>query len=526
MRISTTQFYEASAANYQRTYTNVVKTGQEVSSQVRINTASDDPVGAARLLQLGQQSAMLEQYKTNLGTAKLTLTQSETALGSIQNALQRAQELVISAGTGAFTDADRKANAAELDQIQSTILGLMNSQDANGQYLFGGSKTSTPPYSQNADGSYSYNGDQSSLNLPIGDSMSIASNTTGWAAFEQAINTTRTSTTMTSPAVDDGRVTLSGGQVSSNTTYNAKFAAGAPYTVTLLSSTQLQITDAAGNDVTAEASQGGKFSSVDAANQTVNFRGVDLNMNINLSDADRNSTATADTALAGHSFQFAATPDSFATARSPGNSSSAQITGTTESNSAAYSSSFPPGGAVLKFTSATTYDLYASPITSDSKPVSSGTMTGSNATAAGLTFAMSGTPAAGDQFTIQANTHQSQNILNTLGQLSAALKVPADGDPIATQKARAALDSALGNLTSASNQISTALSDSGARGRMVDDQSATNDSLSANNQTNQGTILNSDPVEAYTRLQLQQNMLQAAQLAFSMISKLNLFDKI
>ncbi|RML22391.1 Flagellar hook-associated protein FlgL, partial [Pseudomonas syringae pv. maculicola] len=96
------------------------------------------------------------------------------------------------------------AKAAELKQYQSQILGLMNSQDANGQYIFAGSKSSAPPYAQNADGTYSYSGDQTSVNLAIGDGLVLPSNTTGHEAFEQAVNTTRTSSTLLSPATDDG----------------------------------------------------------------------------------------------------------------------------------------------------------------------------------------------------------------------------------------------------------------------------------------------------------------------------------
>jgi flagellar hook-associated protein 3 FlgL len=47
--------------------------------------------------------------------------------------------------------------------------------------------------------------------------------------------------------------------VSSSVSYNSKFRSGEPYTVDFVSGTQLKITDAAGNDVTAEASQGGAF---------------------------------------------------------------------------------------------------------------------------------------------------------------------------------------------------------------------------------------------------------------------------
>jgi flagellar hook-associated protein 3 FlgL len=77
MRISTGQFYESSAANYQRNFANVVKSSEEASSLVRVNTAADDPVGASRLLQLGQQASMLDQYSSNMTTIKATLGQTK-----------------------------------------------------------------------------------------------------------------------------------------------------------------------------------------------------------------------------------------------------------------------------------------------------------------------------------------------------------------------------------------------------------------------------------------------------------------
>ncbi|MEJ5058224.1 MULTISPECIES: flagellar hook-associated protein 3 [unclassified Pseudomonas] len=521
MRISTAQYYEITAANYQRNFNKAIATSNEASSLVRVNTAADDPIGAGRLLQLGQQSAMIDQYKTNISSTKNALSLQETTLSSIGTALQRAKEIALSANNGIATDADRKAYAEELSQIQEQVLGLMNSKDSAGNYLFSGSKTDTAPYSKNADGTFTYNGDQTSINLGIGDNLSIATNTTGWDAFQQTINTSRTQTTMTAPAVDDGRVVLSSGQINSSATYNAKFAGGEPYTVTFLSSTQLRITDALGNDVTAEASQNGVVSNSNGANQVVNFRGVDMKLNINLQSGD-----VPDTAIAGHTFQLASTPDTFNTSRSPGNPSTAVITGSSVTNNTAYTNAFPSGGAILKFTSATDFDLYAAPITADSRPVSSGTMVGTNATAAGVTFAVGGTPGAGDQFVIQANNHQTQNVLDTLGQMMTAMNLPVGSDPVARQKFLAAMDSGMGNLDSASNQIGTAVTSIGARGQSLDDQSTTNETLTLANTASQSSIRDSDPAEVMTRLTLQQTMLQAAQLAFSKISQLGLFNKI
>ncbi len=315
MRISTAQYYATQAAQYQRNYSKTVATANEASSLQRINTAADDPIGAERLLKLGQQASMLEQYQGNIDTTKSALTVQESTLNSITTALQRAKEIGLAANNGIATDTDRKAYAAELSQIQQQVLGLMNSKDANGNYLFSGSKTDTAPYSQNADGTYTYNGDQTQINLGIGDGLSVASNTTGWDAFQQTINTSRTTTSMTAPTPDDGRVVLTNGIVGTAATYNAKFAAGQPYTVDFISSTQLKITDALGNDVTTEASQNGAITNSNGANQTVSFRGVDLKLNINLKPGDTNPDAV----IAGHSFQLAATPDSFTTSRSAGN---------------------------------------------------------------------------------------------------------------------------------------------------------------------------------------------------------------
>lgn len=316
MRISTTQFFESTNTNYQRNYSNLNKTSEEVSSGIKLNTAGDDPVGAARVLQLAQQNSMLTQYETNIGTINTNVVTTETTLTSIIDTMQAAREQIVSAGSGAFTDSDRLAKASALKQYQSQILGLMNSQDPNGQYIFSGSKASTPPYAQNADGSYSYKGDQTSVNLAVGDGLVMASNTTGFEAFEQSVNTTRTSATRLSPATDDGKIGLSSGLVTSTPTYNASYQAGEPYTLTFLSGTQFKITDASGTDVSSDTSSGGKFSHGSFDAQTFTFRGVEMTLNVNLPAADRVSDATADAALANRSYQLASTPDSVSTARS------------------------------------------------------------------------------------------------------------------------------------------------------------------------------------------------------------------
>ncbi|QKF53829.1 flagellar hook-associated protein 3 [Pseudomonas graminis] len=534
MRISTTQFYETSAANYSRTYANVTKTGDEVASQVKLNTAGDDPVGAGRVLQLQQMGTMLNQYKSNIDTINTGVVQTETALTAVTSAIQRAQELVLAAGNATFTDKDRQANAAELKEVQTQILGLMNSQDADGTYLFSGSKGTTAPYALSTDGTYSYQGDQTRNQLAVGSGITMASNTTGWDAFEQAINTTRTSMTLTSPAVNDNVIALSGGSVTNSAEYNTKFTPGEPYSISFQSSTQFKILDKDGTDVTAEASSAGKFTSTSAANQTVGFRGLQIDLNVNLTDAQYGNSAQADTAVAGHTFTLAVSNSTVSTSRLPGNPSTTVVTDSKVTDQTKFNETFPSGGAIIRFSSATDFALYAAPYdAATSKPVSSGTLTGTpvanQAVASGVTFTFSGSPvalASGDQFTAQPASQQNQNILNTLSSVITALNGKVDGDPVAKQKLQATLTSTIGNLTSAANQINDAVSDGGARAKTATDQSVTNQNLLDNGSNESSSITASDPVDAIARLTLQKTMLQASQLVFTQLSALNLFSKL
>ena len=525
MRISTAQYYATTAANYQRNLNNLMKSAEQASSGVKLTTAADDPVGAARLLQLDQQKSMLDQYSSNISALGTAQAQEESVLDSINDLLQKVSELTVRAGSASLNDDDRKSIGAEVGQAEEQLLNLMNSKDANGKYIFSGASNNTPPFARNSDGTYSYQGDQTQLQLKIGDSMALGLNDTGWEVFQQAINASRSSTTLTAPAVDDGRVSLSPGVVNPGPSFDSNFRSGEPYTLAFTSSTQFVIKDAAGNDVTAEASQGGKFDPDAKGGSDITFRGVTFALDITYQAGD--TPANADAVIAGHSFQLAAKPDSFVSTRAPGNTSTALVSQASVTNAAQYQSFFPEGGAVLKFTSPTTFDLYARPLTPDSVPVvTAGSVAGGVATAAGVSFTLDGAPAANDQFDIAVNSHQTQSPLDTLSQLRKALETPVQGDPAAQRNLDNVVASTISNLSNAKNQVDLARGAIGARGNVMAMQRDQIQSSNLLNTAAQASIEDTDPAEVLTRLTLQQTMLQAAQLAFSKISQLGLFNKL
>jgi len=191
MRISTIQTFNNGVAGLQRNYANATRTQEQISTGNRILTPADDPVASVRLLQLEQQQNVLGQYKSNLSAATSSLTQEEVTLNSVNTILQRVRELTGQAGNGALNQADRESIAAELGQREDELLSLTNTRNARGEYLFSGFQGKTQPFVREADGTYSYQGDEGQRTLQIASSLNLAIGDNGKKLFQRVTNAGR-----------------------------------------------------------------------------------------------------------------------------------------------------------------------------------------------------------------------------------------------------------------------------------------------------------------------------------------------
>lgn len=540
MRISTQQYFDTSAAKYQNNYSGVVQAQEQASSGVRVQTAGDDPVAAQRLLMLQQQKDMLAQFSGNISNIQSSLTNEESVLTAISATIQAASQLALKVG-GVTSDADRKSISVEVGALEDQLLGLLNSKDAAGNYLFSGSKTETPPYSRNIDGTYNYQGDENELSLQVSETLTVRAGDTGKTILEGAANNSRTQTKYTTPApvppattpsqVDDNKVAISAGLVTSGVDYNKSFADGQPYKLTFTSSTQYVVTDKNNNDITSQLPGNGTFDSTKEGSASVNLRGVKFDITVDLTD--KATGPDADAMVKGREFSLSAKPDVFNVSRTASNTSATQLTNATVSSPAKYASTFPANsGVVIKFsdTDPTAFQVFTQPYSANSKAIDSGvidtTTTPNSITAAGVTFGLSGTPNVGDQFSVGASTQKTQSALDTLSQLRKALEQPADGIPGARIKLQDALNSAVSNLTSSSDQVDNVRGSIGARQNALTVQSSENESVGLANKTTMSALANIDMGEAAINLTLQQTMLEASQLAFVKISQLSLFNKM
>lgn len=138
-------------------------TEEELSSGKTINQPSDNPYGAALAVQLNGQLSQLNDYNNNITDGQAWTSTASSALNSIQQQVQRAQELVTEAGNGTMSASDLSDIGGEINQIISSIQSTANTQ-YNGQYVFSGTSTSTAPY----DSSGNYQGSTTMVTRQIG----------------------------------------------------------------------------------------------------------------------------------------------------------------------------------------------------------------------------------------------------------------------------------------------------------------------------------------------------------------------
>ncbi|MDR5906060.1 flagellar hook-associated protein FlgL [Franzmannia qiaohouensis] len=177
MRVSTVTMFEQSVSSMNRQQNDFMKVGQQIASGRRVVNPSDDPQAASRAVGVAQSKAVTQQHMDARVSARNSLSQEESILNSVSDAIASAKTLMIQASSDTLSDVDRQSIASELRGIYETVIGQANATDGNGRYLFGGYQDSSPPYVREADGSVSYVGDNnvreqridSSRLLPVTD---------------------------------------------------------------------------------------------------------------------------------------------------------------------------------------------------------------------------------------------------------------------------------------------------------------------------------------------------------------------
>ena len=189
MKISTTYLYDRAVSQMTTSQSKLAQSQAQLSSGKNVLRPSDAPEEAVSIQRLKSVIARQESFEQATQTTENRLKTEETALEGVSNLLTRLKELAIQASNDTNGPKDREIIAIEMQGLQEDLLSFANTRDANGAYLFSGSRVFTPAFSQQADGEVIYQGDETVNLVDVGDQRQLRANRTGTQVFDRVVRT-------------------------------------------------------------------------------------------------------------------------------------------------------------------------------------------------------------------------------------------------------------------------------------------------------------------------------------------------
>lgn len=141
----------------------------------------------------------------------------------------------------------------------------------------------------------------------------------------------------------------------------------------------------------------------------------------------------------------------------------------------------------------------------------------------GVSYSISGFPAAGDSFTVEPSFRQS--VFTTVNQIVSALSMPNDTSTLQASFQNA-LNVGMQNLDQAMTHIDEVRASVGSRLNVIESEKSINDSLKVEAESALSVVKDLDYAEAITELNKRTLALQAAQQSFVKVQGLSLFEFI
>ena len=209
MRISTAHAYDASIEQLTQRQSALGDAQLRLTSGKRVARASEDPINAARAERALAGVSRATASQRSVEASRSAMTQIEGALGNAGDLLQSVREAIVSGGNASYDDSQRKILADQIRGLRHQLLGVANSSDGAGGYLFGGQGSSAPPF-VDAAGGVQYVGTRGEtsaggaegLPMTMDGAATWMSAPTGNGVFE-----TRSAASSGSGWIDAGRVT-------------------------------------------------------------------------------------------------------------------------------------------------------------------------------------------------------------------------------------------------------------------------------------------------------------------------------
>jgi flagellar hook-associated protein 3 FlgL len=182
MRIATSTVSGGIVNQIDSLATQQAKLQNEVSTGQKISEPEDDPSGVNTALTLESELRATQQYGSNASQALTVAESSSAGLTSLKSVSDRAGELA-TLGTGTLGASAMQSYGTETNQLIEQAVQTANTE-FDGSYIYGGTASSTPPFTVTRDSSgditnVTYAGNTSQASIPLSSSTSVSATTDG-----------------------------------------------------------------------------------------------------------------------------------------------------------------------------------------------------------------------------------------------------------------------------------------------------------------------------------------------------------
>jgi len=158
--------------NLQRSRLQMLTSQEQISSQKRVTTPSDDPSAFGQIVLDKSALSQTMQWVRNINFGTARVNAADQALGQVQNLITRVRELTIQASSDTTSAEGRQSIAKEVRQLQRQLVQLGNTEVA-GQAIFGGTKTDVQPFTITSGDTVAYQGNSETQSIAVGENQTV-----------------------------------------------------------------------------------------------------------------------------------------------------------------------------------------------------------------------------------------------------------------------------------------------------------------------------------------------------------------
>ncbi len=145
MRVTHQQLYQPLLLGAQDSAAKLQDTRSKIASGKEVNTTSDNPLAARRIMRFQEKIKDIDQFLVNVRDGSSLLKVETTFLEDVSQSLLRARELMNEAANGFLTQSERDAIAEEINSILGRVLDDSNGKNVD-DFVFAGKGVRTKPF--------------------------------------------------------------------------------------------------------------------------------------------------------------------------------------------------------------------------------------------------------------------------------------------------------------------------------------------------------------------------------------------